>query len=109
MTKSPKTWCSLMWNLHKLPFNFTSHGPKNNVFFFGLTLAIFFMEAFNVIYWQITIQLICFSYCFMQCASKGGKRIKISLYKLCLRECKLTILMKMHCVLCFNNVWFIEQ
>jgi hypothetical protein len=56
--------------------------PKKSGFFL-LTLVIFVMEAFNIICWEITIQLICFSSSFMQCAGKGGNRLKTSLYKLC--------------------------
>jgi len=41
--------------------------------FFLLTLAIFVMEAFNIICWEVPIQLILFSSSFMQCASKGAR------------------------------------
>jgi len=43
--------------------------------FFLLTFAIFVMEAFNIICWEVPIQLIffSFSFSFMQCASKGAR------------------------------------
>jgi len=45
--------------------------PKKSVFL--LTLAIFVMEAFNIICWEVPIQLIFFSSSCMQCASKGAR------------------------------------
>jgi hypothetical protein len=65
--------------------------PKESIFFL-LTFAIFVMEAFNIICWEVTIQLICLYSSFMQYACKGGKEWKQACINYGLRECKLTTL-----------------
>jgi hypothetical protein len=55
--------------------------PKKSSFFL-LALAIFVLEAFNIICWEVIIQLICFSSFFYVMCKQRGQNIRNKLVQI---------------------------